>query len=296
MDTIKCELFLAAVDRGSLTAAGEAFGYTQSGVTRIINSLEKELGFPLFIRSKKGVVLTENGKAMLPALRDLVRANQLAEQMSADIKGIAAGTLTIGCYYSISVTFMPAILKKFEKLYPRIKINLLKGGNHEMVQWLREASVDCCFCADLLKQVWCDWLPLFQDEMVVLLPEDHPRANQSGFPLRELERESIIMTFPGHDTDQDRLLAGAGLAPNVCFSTQDCYSTYKMVEAGLGISFEQRMTSRDWHGAVREVSFDPPQYISLGIAVPSMRDASPAAKKFIACATDILQESGVIRP
>ena len=104
------------------------------------------------------------------------------------------------------------------------------------------------------------------------------------------------MTFPGHDTDQDRLLAGAGLAPNVCFSTQDCYSTYKMVEAGLGISFEQRMTSRDWHGAVREVSFDPPQYVSLGIAVPSMRDASPAAKKFIACATDILQESGVIRP
>ena len=80
MDTIKCELFLAAVDRGSLTAAGEAYGYTQSGVTRIINSLEKELGFPLFIRSKKGVVLTENGKAMLPALRDLVRANQLSEQ------------------------------------------------------------------------------------------------------------------------------------------------------------------------------------------------------------------------
>ena len=85
MDTVKCEAFLTAVDRGSFTAAAETLGYTQSGITRMIGALETELGFPLFVRQKKGVVLTENGKAMLPAIRDLVRSNRRAEEMGLDI-------------------------------------------------------------------------------------------------------------------------------------------------------------------------------------------------------------------
>ena len=57
MDVTKCEAFLAAIDHGSLTAAGVFLGYTQSGITRMINALEEEVGFPLFIRTKKGCLL-----------------------------------------------------------------------------------------------------------------------------------------------------------------------------------------------------------------------------------------------
>ena len=69
MEAVKCEAFLAAAELGSLTATAELLGYTQSGVTRMIGTLEEELGFPLFLRSKKGVQLTENGTLMLPLLR-----------------------------------------------------------------------------------------------------------------------------------------------------------------------------------------------------------------------------------
>lgn len=71
MEAVKCEAFLAAAELGSLTATAELLGYTQSGVTRMIGTLEEELGFPLFLRSKKGVQLTENGKLMLPLLREV---------------------------------------------------------------------------------------------------------------------------------------------------------------------------------------------------------------------------------
>lgn len=54
MEAVKCEAFLAAAELGSLTATAELLGYTQSGVTRMIGTLEEELGFPLFLRSKKG--------------------------------------------------------------------------------------------------------------------------------------------------------------------------------------------------------------------------------------------------
>ena len=113
MEAVKCEAFLAAAELGSLTATAELLGYTQSGVTRMIGTLEEELGFPLFLRSKKGVQLTENGKLMLPLLREVVRAHHNAEQLSAEIGGVSKGSLTIGCYYSISALWMPEILTAF---------------------------------------------------------------------------------------------------------------------------------------------------------------------------------------
>ena len=58
-----------------------------------------------------------------------------------------------------------------------------------------------------------------------------------------------------------------------------------MAAAGLGISFNQRLIAQKWdRHAVAQVPFSPPQFIELGIAVPSMREASPAAKKLSACA------------
>ena len=66
MEINQCEAVLKAVKTGSLSAAAEALHYTQSGITRMIRALENELGYEVFFRSKRGVSLTENGKAMLP--------------------------------------------------------------------------------------------------------------------------------------------------------------------------------------------------------------------------------------
>lgn len=277
---MKCEAALAAADRGSLTAAAELLGYTQSGVTRMVGALEEELGFALFSRSKRGVVLTENGRLMLPLFRDLVRACRGVEQQGAEIRGMSRGVLTIGCYYSISAIWMPRLLKGFCAKYPGVKVRLQEGGNGEMSRWLGERSVDCCFCAQPERTEY-PWKPLFEDELVAWLPPDHPRAAEKRFPVKDLEREDFIHTSPGQDTDQDRLLARLGIAPRTRFSTRDGFSTYNMVAAGLGISFNQRLIARQWSGPVVQLPFDPPQKVTLGIAVPNCRDASPITRRFI---------------
>ena len=96
MDHIKCEAYLTAMEKGSLTAAGKQLGYTQSGITRMVHSLEEELGFPLFTRTKKGVTPTANGVVMIPAFRKIVQAQKHALEISTDICGITNGALTIG--------------------------------------------------------------------------------------------------------------------------------------------------------------------------------------------------------
>lgn len=202
MEAVKCEAFLAAAELGSLTATAELLGYTQSGVTRMIGTLEEELGFPLFLRSKKGVQLTENGKLMLPLLREVVRAHHNAEQLSAEIGGVSKGSLTIGCYYSISALWMPEILTAFRARYPGVTVRMQEGGNLEMARWLNERSVDCCFGAQMHGDKY-DWLPVFRDELVAWLPRGHELAEADAFPLMRLQNEPFIHTSPNHDTDQE---------------------------------------------------------------------------------------------
>ena len=98
-----------------------------------------------------------------------------------------------------------------------------------------------------------------------------------------LGKEPLIRTLVNHDTDQDRLLEKLHIHPDVRYSTKDGFTTYNMVAAGLGISFNQSLISRKWNGEVAEVPLDPPQYISLGLALPSLKEASPATKRFIDC-------------
>lgn len=290
MEINQCEAVLKAVETGSLSAAAEALHYTQSGITRMIRSLENELGYEVFFRSKRGVSLTENGKAMLPLFQEIVRAHNNAKEFSSRLSGLLTGTLNIGTYYSISALCLPPILKGFTMLYPGITINLTEGGNRETYAWLNEGLMDFCFCAKPSGNIPFHWTPLFEDEIVVWLPKGHDLEKAAAFPIERLEKEPFIHTSPDHDTDQDRLLERFSLHPNTRFTTRDGFSTYKMVASGLGISFNQRLISRDWMDEVIESPFDPPQYISLGIAAPASRELSPAARVFIEYAKkEILQ-------
>ncbi|MGN0254752.1 MAG: LysR family transcriptional regulator [Eubacterium sp.] len=281
MDKTKCEAFIAAAEGGSLTYAANQLGYTQPGITRMINSLESELGFPLLVRTKHGVSLTSNGEQMLPLLRDIVRVQRAAEEAGSNITGLLSGVLTIGCYYSVSAMLLPNILRTFLKDYPGIHVILKEGTNAELSQMLDDRSVDLCYAAKPASGTICDWIPVMDDELTVWLPEKHPDAGLAKFPVEKLADYPFIITQPEKDTDIDRLLSDTGTHADIHFATRDAYATYRMVEAGLGISLNQRLIAREWNGHVVALPFDPPQYVHLGIVVPSLSEASPAARKFI---------------
>lgn len=102
MATDKYKVFLEAIDVGSFSGAAEKLGYTPSGVVHMMNSLEKEFGFPLFQRSNKGVTLTPDGERIVPVLRDMMRCEEQLYQVSSEIRGVIVGDITIGIWVMTS--------------------------------------------------------------------------------------------------------------------------------------------------------------------------------------------------
>lgn len=296
MDEIKCEALITAAEQGSLSRAARILGYTQPGISRMIHSLEEELGFPLLIRTKKGVELTPNGRTVLPYLEETVRAARLTHETSASILGLLSGTLTIGCYYSVSSMILPPLLKRFGTDYPRVRIILREGTNAELAEALENHTIDFSLAAPTAESLECDHMPILEDELVVWLPPSHPLAGKTAFPLEALASYPFIITQPGQDTDIDRLLSKYHIHPDLHFATKDAYSTYRMVEAGLGISLNQSLFAKGWKGNVVTLPFDPPQVIHLGISIPSLKEASPAAKKFIQYVEEAYRTDGADSP
>lgn len=97
-------------------------------------------------------------------------------------------------------------------------------------------------------------------------------------------------TSPHQNTDITQLLTAEGLHPDVRCTTTNSYTSYCMVEAGIGISINKKLMSQNWHGDVVELPFDPPRNVELGIAVPSLPHASLATQEFITCAKRTVEE------
>lgn len=110
MNTEKCRLLLQVIQAGSFSSAAERLGYTPSGVMRSIASLEKEIGFPLLGRTAQGIYLTREGQAVLPYLRRLIRDEDALLQYSAQIRGLTAGDIYIGSYFSVAANWLPQII------------------------------------------------------------------------------------------------------------------------------------------------------------------------------------------
>lgn len=279
MDTIKCKALIRAVELGSLSAASDELGYTPSGITRMVNSIEDELGIKIIKRSSRGIELTDDGERVMKGIREIVRWSDHVKQISENVKGLETGSIKIGTYYSISYNWLPKIIKKFTDDYPKINIDIVEAGNNDLYNLLNEGKVDCCFMGK--REYDIDWIDIHRDDLVVWLPKNHKMATLDKIPLDSLNEESFIMSLPNKDNDVDRMFRIKGISPDVKYTTQSDYSSFSMVAAGLGISVNNSLTSENWSGDVLIKKLDPEQYTMLCIAVKSFKEVSPALKKFI---------------
>lgn len=275
------EVFLKTTEIGNITKTAEALGYTQSGVSHAINSLEEECGFQLFIRSKFGVRLTEDGRRILPVIQEIVNSREKLRQTIATINGLELGTIRVGAFSSASVNWLPKIIKKFREQHPNIEFQLMNGDYEEVNSWIAAGTIDCGFVT-MPGEDGFEVFPLVQDRLLVIVPKDHPFNNAPYFPFEQMAKEAFILPGEGSNYDLGRLLRSSHVKPNVVFSASDDYATIAMVACGLGISVLPELILQGATPEICAVNLEHESYRTIGIAVRAAQAASPATQQFVA--------------
>lgn len=279
MDTKKYRAFAKTVELGSLTQAADELGYTQSGVSHIVAALEDELGLTLLTRTRSGARLTSEGERVMPYILELLRQEELLRSAAEELRGPAAGLIKISTFTSVATHWLPAMMKEFQKTYPRVDFRLYNGDYNDVNKWLEDGSVDLGFIT-LPTQLRCECIPLCDDKLMAVLPKGHPLTAAPVCRMEEVAREPFISLLESSDQDSRRALDMVGVKPNVKFTTKDDYAIIAMVSQGLGVSImpELLLTGHDEGVEVRPT--EPPVSRTIALALPLGKHTSPAARSF----------------
>ena len=280
MNIRKYEAFVKAVELGSLSKAAEQLGYTQSGISHMMQSLEDEVGFPLMVRTSTGIQPNSEGEMLLPVIRQLLNTSESLEQHISKIKGIDTGRIRIAAYPSVAAYWLPAIISSFRKDYPHVEVEIIEMGSGaiETIMSSRQAEV-CIYAGGEGKDF--EWEPLCCDRMMVLLPPRHPLAGNESIPLEALSREEFIMPMPDYDGEVRYILNKLKKGPHISFSACSDYTIINMVTQGIGVSILPELLLKNYKHQAVALPLDPVQERELGIGVPQLKAMSPVTKNFV---------------
>ena len=272
--------FVQTVESGSFTKAAEALHYSQSGISRMISALEDEWKVTLLERGRSGVSLTSDGIRLLPYASGICNEYRKLQMEVDELNGLQAGLIRIGTLSSVAAHWLPNILRAFTKDHPNIDYELLLGDYVDIEQWIMEGRVDCGItrlpCTNAM-----DAALLEEEEMMVILPKNHPLAERDAFPVEALCDSPFMLLERGAKAEVSAIFDRYHLKPNIKLVTWDDYAVMSMVESGLGISIVPKMMQERLQYDILFKSLEEPVYRQIGFVVRSQASASVAVRRFV---------------
>ena len=289
MDSKKLEILVTAVDLGSFTKASEVVGYTQSGLTHLVNSLEREIGLTLVRRDRRGISLTREGEALMPSIREFLRAHAQLENRIADVTAHRTQTIRIAAYASIAMHWMPEILYRFRRVCPDIVVDLRMVDNEfEPFELLEKWRTDVIFGARQSGYA-CDWTPLWDDRMYAILPPDYPVTGDS-FPIEGFSGREFLMPYGRFDVDVLAAFGQHGVKPVIRPCHVDDETVIRMVGKGLGVTMMAEMMIRGRTQGVKVLPIAPRTCRELGMGLQPRTDLPESIRQLRACVLEFIQE------
>jgi DNA-binding transcriptional LysR family regulator len=296
MEIDQVETFLAVATFGGFHRAAEALRISQPAVSARIKALEESLGTVLFARSRAGLALSDTGRAFRPYAEQMLRTAALARQAVHEHQAGKGGPLQIAAALSISVYFLPDVLKQFQKTHPHQMISIRSGHSKEVLEMVlgEEAEIGL---ARSLQHPEVETLSLRDDPLLLAVhPTEGPEHARKA-KLEEVANWPLIFYERGSSdwTLSHSLFRTAGLMPNVALEVDSIETAKRMVERGLGLAFLPQMAVgreiRQGKLAAIKILDAEPLRRSLDLIHPRRRPLRPEAQVFLRTVREAANEA-----
>ncbi|MDO4306710.1 MAG: LysR family transcriptional regulator [Eubacteriales bacterium] len=273
------EVLVKVIEKGSFTKAAEELNYTQSAVSQMVHTLEEELSTVLVVRAKNGVTLTPDGAAYFPYICAISKAHQELEEKHREMCGLGSGKIKIGSFTSVSRNWLPALMKEFKEKYPAVQFELQQGEYTNIAQWIKEGKVDFGFVnPDAVNGL--EMVPLYSDEMVAVLPPNHPLTEKDTVELKDLAGCPNILLDEGELSVPLNAYEENNLKADIQYRVYDDYSIMTMVEQNLGVSMLYERVVEDQKRCCVTRPIMPPVNRTVAIACKNRKTLPIASRYF----------------
>lgn len=223
----------------SITLAAKHLHISQPAISKSIKSLEEQIGGKLFIRSRNGVVLTEDGKVLFYYVKRALELFNQGEQKYLEMLNLKSGTVRVGISKTLFKEFLLPYIEKYHDLYPNIKIELFCSKASDLVKKLSDGLIDMVIAnmpMDAPKDIYSYDLMTVHDVFVV--KQDY-NIDKEVIPLDELNNYNLILLPQGTNTrdNLDDILEQHDIVLDPYMTLASYSLVYEMTKVGFGIGF-----------------------------------------------------------
>ncbi len=294
--------FVTVAEELNFTRAARRIGIEQPPLSQQIRQLEQEVGAGLFLRLPRGVALTDAGASFLQDAREILERVRLATEHAQRVASGNLGRLRVGMINSAPFhPFVPRVIREFGQHYPEVVLSLEENTTPILAQAAREGTVDAAFLRPLLGEA-ADLVieTLFDEEMVVALPDGHRLTRLRLLPLAALAQESFVLfPRPVGSGLYDEIISAcrrAGFSPHIGHEVRQVTSIANLVAADLGVSLVPASMQQVLSTGVvyRPIEGDAPK-ARMSLAYRK-DDPSAAVRNLIALAHQVLRQMSLQQP
>jgi DNA-binding transcriptional LysR family regulator len=295
------QAFVEVAQRRSVSRAAEALFVTQPTLTARVKGLEQELGAQLFVRSGRGMRLSDAGRAFLPYAERSLGAAAAGRRLLTELARGEGGQFALGAAPAVSTYVLPRILTRFRRTHPKVQLAVRTGHSEEVLELVLEEQVHLGL-GRTLRHPQIEATPLYEDELVLVVDPEHRFADEETVRTEEISDVQLILfdrTSSYHRLTNE-FFRGAGAVPRGVMELDNIDAAKKMVEQGLGVALlpHTAVAGELEAGSLRAVTLADAPALKREIVILRRRDAGPpsgAVDAFLNCLSDLrpsLQAAG----
>jgi DNA-binding transcriptional LysR family regulator len=291
MELRQLRYLVALADEQSFTRAAEREHIAQPALSQQIQKLEHELGIPLVERTTRRVQITDAGNLLVARARRVLTELESARQELDRVRGIQTGHVVVGAMNTMGPVDITLVLGRFHELHPHVELMVRESNSDELAEMLRVDALDLAFLS-VTERVESHGLALHQilmEELIVVLPTDHPLAGQEEIRMVELSREDFISYREGARLREllDGAAADAGFEPRIILESNESRRIRRLVARGLGIAILPRSHAVGTSDAIATARLVEPSLArDITIAWRAGRRLPPAVAEFLSLARE----------
>lgn len=283
MNLLHWRLLVAVADVGNISRAAESVGITQSGASQAIAQLESALGFMVFTRERRNVVVTALGEQVLEHARVMLTRLDAIRSLADESLGLSGGRIRLASFPSVISTLLPGLLRDFRRLHPGIEVVALEGTDEEVEEWLAADTVELGVILNPAPDRAA--VVLGQDTWVAVLPASHKlgrRTREQGITLEELASQPFILATGGCAVNGMSLMEQAGLhVPDVRVKVRDWISACILVREGMGVAIVPESTLPEDQSSLRVIPLIPTICRKFGLVCSQAGKSSRATQALL---------------
>ena len=284
MDIRHLLYFVEVAKQESFTKAADALYLTQPTISKMVKSLEDELGVTLIRRSTKHIELTDAGYAVLNQAQQIVESMKNLEVELNDVLQLRKGSIRIGLPPMVGSLYFAPIIGAFKAAFPQIELHLFEEGARSLEKKVEDGIIYVAVCTLPLHSQKLETVEIIKEPLVVIFPKAHRLTQTQGISIEQISNEKLVL-FTDDFGLHERVLS--------CFSMENfqpqvsCVSSQwdfimEMVAAGMGVSMlPAKVCENRLIAGVRAVPLQTPVYWDLILTWDRQRYQSFATRQWI---------------